>query len=230
LPTSGQLFTVRSRCRCLCAALAAALAVIAPAIAAAFVDESSAFTAVAASGPITLNGKVVSSQWRQGVVADDFYNLTVRRPASAEEATTAYILYDSVNLYIGFVCTQTSAPVTANQTTNGVGEELDDQVEINIDTSANGTRVYSFKTTPRGIRYQESTESNRFNPPWQASASIGQGLWTAEMAIPLRELRSGPRAWRINFQRRIAAKEETFSWVYDPRMPGPDDSRYWPGW
>ena len=210
------------------AAASAAAALASPLMAAAAVNHSEAFQAVAASQPIALDGTLTNPIWKTGLVANAFYDVTTQRPASADVATTAYILYDKDSIYVGFDCDQSSIAIDATQTTNGVGSDSDDQVEIDIDTSGNGSRKYTFKATPRGVRYQSSTESQRFNPPWRAAATIGSGGWRAEMAIPLRDLRSGAAPWRINLQRRIAATNETFSWVYDPTMPGPNDSRYWP--
>ncbi len=206
-------------------------AALPPDAASAFVDKSNAFPAVEASQPLVLDGTVSNPQWLTGVTAKDFYDYTTRQPASPELATTAYILYDAKNLYVGFICVQSSLPIVAAQTTNGVGEELDDQVEIDIDPSGNGSRVYTFKTTPRGVRYQASSESDRYNPPWQAAASIRQAGWSAEMAVPLKDLRASGgsvQTWRINLQRHLAAKDEYFTWAYNPKMGGPDDSAYWP--
>lgn len=216
------------RFRHVVAAASAVAALASPLTAAAAVNHSDAFQAVAASQPIALDGELTNPIWKTGLVANAFYNVTTQRPAGQDVATTAYILYDKDDLYVGFDCEQSSIAIDATQTTNGVGSDSDDQVEIDIDTSGNGARTYTFKATPRGVRYQSSTESQRFNPPWRAAASIGSGDWRAEMAIPLRDLRSGTAPWRINLQRRIAATNEVFSWVYDPTMPGPNDSRYWP--
>jgi hypothetical protein len=199
-----------------------------PLAALASVNQTDRFQAVAASQPIDLEGTLANPVWKTGLVAKDFYNLTTRRPVNPDVATTAYLLYDGTYIYAGFECTQSSVAISATQTTNGVGMDSDDQVEVDIDTSGNGSRTYTFKTTPRGVRYQSSTESQRFNPPWRAAGSIAGRVWYAEMAIPLRDLRSGAAPWRINLQRRIAATNETFSWVYEPLMLGPNDSRYWP--
>ncbi len=216
--------------RWIVAALALVLVATQPIAAWAFDDQTNSVTAVEASQPIPLEGKVANPAWQTGAVAKDFINFTTRRLATPGAATTVYLLYDAKYLYVGFVCNQASAAITANQITNGVGEELDDEVEIDIDASGNGSRVYTFKTTPRAARYQESSESNRFDPPWQAAASIHPAGWSAEMMIPLQDLRAaaGSQTWRINFQRRIAALDESFSWAYAPQMSSPDQSQYWP--
>ncbi len=60
-------------------------------------------------------------------------NVTTRSPAGF--ATTAYLLYDDKNLYVGFKADQAGVPIVATQTTNDVGFGIDDFVGIGVDTS-----------------------------------------------------------------------------------------------
>jgi hypothetical protein len=130
-------------------------------------------------------------------------------------------------------------PITATQTTNNVGFGLDDFVGIGVDPSGNGAQMYYFEVTPRAIRYQQSSESSRYNPPWEASAHVEDGAWTATMIIPLKDLRAGGGAnktWLFNFIRGMAATGEHYTWAYDPLMQDgqppqwPDfvSQRFWP--
>ena len=96
-------------------------------------------------------------------------------------------------------------------------------------------------TTPRGTRYQQSTESARFAPPWTAVAARTVDGWSAMLVIPIKVLRrpSAPvQTWRFDFVRRIAALNVNESWAYDATMndggggiggfPQPGDARFWP--
>ena len=94
------------------------------------------------------------------------------------------LLYDDANVYVGMTLKQTGAPVTATQSANDVGFGLDDFAGIGIDPSGNGGQVYFFMTTPRGTRYQQSTESARFAPPWTAVAARTADGWSAMLVIP----------------------------------------------
>jgi len=167
--------------------------------------------------------------WQQGVVATDFVNLTTRKPGGL--ATTAYMVYDAQNIYVAMKCAQSGVRITATQTTNNIGFGLDDWVGVGFDTSGNGSREYDFLVTPRGTRYQQSTESARYNPPWQARAIVRGDSWVAELIIPLRDMRTTGgklQSWRFSFARQLAEKNETYSWAFDPRMGGANDSTYWP--
>jgi hypothetical protein len=165
-------------------------------------------------------------------------NVTTRSPARL--ATTAYLLYDDKNLYVGFQADQTGVPIVATQTTNDVGFGTDDFVGIGVDTSGAGSQVYYFETTARGIKYEQAVENTRFRPRWSAAGRIVDGSWSAVMIIPLDVLRvprGGQQSWRFQFVRGIAARGEHLSWVWDPIMQDAPsgiwpvfspDPRFWP--
>ncbi|MGC1380245.1 MAG: hypothetical protein WA814_04395 [Candidatus Baltobacteraceae bacterium] len=163
-------------------------------------------------------------------------NVTTRSPSLL--ATTAYVLYDDTNLYVGFKADQPGVPIVAQQSTNDVGFGLDDFVGIGLDTSGAGSQAYYFETTPRGVRYEQANENVRFRPRWSAAGVAGNGSWSAVMIVPLNVLRvphAGKQSWRLQFVRGVAARGEHLSWVWDPIMqdaasgtwPTFADTRFW---
>ncbi len=177
--------------------------------------------------------------WSAGKVpsATPWEDVTTRRPA--DDSTSAYVLYDDKNLYVGFISQQASAPILATQETNDVGFGTDDFVGIGIDSSGAGSQAYFFETTPRGVRYQQASENVRFRPNWQSAATVEGSTWRAVMTIPLNVMRLRPAAmqtWRVGFFRSIAARAEHISWAYNPIMqdlgagswPSFNDLRFWP--
>jgi len=179
--------------------------------------------------PPAFDFALTDPEWQQGIVATDFMNLTTRKAAAL--TTTAYMVYDAQNIYVAIKCAQTGVRITATQTTNNVGYGVDDWAGVGFDTSGNGTREYDFYVTPRGTRYQQSTESARYNPPWEAHAIVRGDVWVAEFIIPLRDMRTTGgklQSWRFSFARQLAESNETYTWAFDPRMGGAGDSTYWP--
>ncbi len=179
--------------------------------------------------------------WDGALSVRDFTTVTTRTPA-ARFPTQARILLDRTTLYVAIHAEQRGAPIVATQTTNNIGFGNDDFVGIGIDPTGNGNRVYYFEATPAAVRYQQSSESTRFNPAWTALAKkAGDGSWDALLAIPLAVLRSdgaGGGRWRINVVRHIASANENQSWAYDPLIwdsvggggswPIFTDARFWP--
>ena len=198
------------------------------------------YRAAMANHALTSDSSLSDPDWRRGQIAggaNGFEDITTRSAAPFE--TAAYMLYDTRNLYVAFKVQQSNVPITANQTTNNVGFGLDDFVGVGIDTSGNGSTVYYFETTPRGTRYQQASESTRYNPVWGAAARVDKGTWTAVMAIPLNALHRGAAAnqtWRFNFVRGVAASGEHYTWAFEgamqdatiPNWPSFSDAQFWP--
>jgi hypothetical protein len=190
------------------------------AVAAAAVTYGAQYVAVEAQDPPPLDASFSAPVWQSAIKASGFWDFTTREPARLP--TTAYLLYDKKNLYVGFDVGQKGVPITATQTVNDVGYGLDDAVTFAVDTSDNNSRAYSFTVTPGGVRYETSSESSRYQPPWRAVTKRTADGYTAVMIIPLSDLRTqnaAVQSWRIDFTRHIAAKGDLYTWAY---VPGSD--------
>lgn len=200
-------------------ALAASL-VFSGARASAAVSYGTQLAAVRAASPPPLDASLSAPIWKTAVRATQFWNFTAREPAKLP--TTALFLYDANNLYIGFIAGQHGVPITATQTVNDVGYGLDDAVTFAVDTSGDNSRMYSFSVTPAGVRYETSSESSRYQPPWKAVAKRTPDGYNVMMVIPLADLRTQNAAvqnWRIDFTRHVAASGDLYTWAY---VPGSD--------
>jgi hypothetical protein len=204
--------------------------------AAAAVDRNDAFPATRVAAPPKFDSALSDPEWGKAVKATGWFDLTTRRPATLD--TTAYLLYDAQNLYVAFRVDQPGIAIHASETTNQIGFGQDDAVGIGIDTSA-GQEVYFFEATPRAVRYQQSSESTRYDPPWHAEAAVDGSNWVAMFTIPLKDLRAqggANKTWRINFIRIVAGQGDHYTWAYDglmqdgqpPNWPPLTDARYWP--
>ncbi len=214
------------------AALAAALCG-APAAAAVDATKSLPAVYIAQPPPFDLN----TAPWTQAPLLEAFETVTTRTPARLP--TFARIVFDANNVYVTIHAVQTGTPLTATQTTNNVGFGIDDYAGVGIDTTGNG-QTYYFEATPSGVRYQQASESARYNPLWTARAKRVADGWDALLIVPLNVLRAGAgttQRWRFNIIRHIAAINENETWAYDPLMtdapnnggfPQLTDSRYWP--
>ena len=200
--------------------------------------SSYSFQLVRAPHPLSADPSMTDPLWQAGAVpvVGQWENVTTRQPADGPQVS---VLYDDANVYVGFVVPQPSEPIVATQTANDVGFGVDDFVAVGIDTSGNGAQAYLFEATPRGIRYQQSTEDVRYRPDWKVVTAVQGQTWRAVMIIPLRAMRlhaGGGQNWRIGFFRGIAAKGEHLSWAFDPIMmdmtgaawPSFADLRFWP--
>ncbi|HEY9179255.1 MAG TPA: DUF5916 domain-containing protein [Candidatus Baltobacteraceae bacterium] len=205
------------------------------------VSMTTAVPAAAAPHPLPLDPSISDPAWTAGAIPapGGFYDLTAQKTAPYK--TSVWMEYDTQNLYVAFRAEQSGTPITAAQTTNDVGFGLDDMVCVGIDPSGAGTDAYIFCTTPRGVRYEQANETNRYRPQWSAAARVNGSSWSAVMAIPLKVMRihaGANQTWRLNFFRNVAASAEHYTWVYNGAMsdapsgawPNFTDTRYWAGW
>ncbi len=203
------------------------------------VPATFSFPVAKAPHPLPLDPAMTDPAWKAGIVPTKgaWENVTTRSAATLP--TTAYVLYDDRNLYIGFEAFQDGTPIVATQTTNDVGFGTDDFVGVGLDTSGAGSQAYFFETTPRAIRYEQASENARYRPLWHSAAKVEGNTWRAVMIIPLNILRihgGSPQTWRIGFFRQVSAIGEHYSWAFDGLMqdvaagnwPGFYDLRYWP--
>jgi hypothetical protein len=97
---------------------------------------------------------------------------------------------------------------------------------VSIDPSHTRRLAYSFAITARGVRadwiHTDDSESRRdlsWNPVWIAKSELLADGWSAELAIPLSQLRlpRTPQAsWGINFNWYIPHRQEDVFWISVP--------------
>jgi hypothetical protein len=163
--------------------------------------------------------------WKRSLHFSAFSNFTTHRPMT--DRTDAYLIFGPDAVYCAFVSTQ-ETPITATQRENGVGLGLDDYVSLMFDTNGNGTSQYFFETSPRGVRYQAASESNRYDPPWIAKAAIEGHMWLGEIVVPYRFLRGTSSSWSVNVVRYVAQTQSFYTYAFDPTMTSPFDVTLWP--
>jgi hypothetical protein len=218
------------RLRLLAALLCSTAVPLIPCVAAASVDASVRLHAVKAAVPPPLAASDAAPVWRTAVVARDFMNFTDR--SRARLRVTARLLYDAENIYVEFHSDQAGVPITATQRVEHAGVGSDDHVGFELDTSGNGSRVYTFRVNPLGVHDESSSENSRYAPPWTSiAASHPDGSWDAMLVIPLSDIRAqsgSVQDWRINFERYVAARNADQTWAYASQMQSIGEVQYWP--
>jgi hypothetical protein len=177
-----------------------------------------------------LDASLSSPIWQQALKATSFENFFTREPAKYE--TVAYFLYDDKNLYVGVHAEQAGLRITATQNVDDAGVQSDDHVTFLVDTSGNGSRVYTFRTSPTGVHDEASTENARYAPAWSSVGRImADGSYNVMMVIPLSDIRTQSlpvQRWKVNFVRFVAATNDEYTWAYEPSQTDPSDPSSWP--
>lgn len=134
------------------------------------------------------------------------------------------IVYDSKNLYIGVRCFDAEPDKIVKRMSRRDGFE-GDWVEFNIDSYHDKRTAFSFTVTAAGVKGDEFVSNNgnnwdgSWNPIWYTKTNIDGEGWTAELRIPLSQLKFGDsenQVWGLQSTRRFFRAEERSLWQRKP--------------
>lgn len=137
----------------------------------------------------------------------------------ASQPTTAYLSYDSHNLYVGWICKDDPAQIRARVAPRKKIDN-DDRVTINIDTFQDRKHAYWFDVNPYGVQYDGRTtdgigDDNSWEGLWYTEGRIVSDGYVVLETIPFRTLRF-PRGhrqmWNIMLGRFIVRSNEMSFW------------------
>jgi hypothetical protein len=162
--------------------------------------------------------------WKSAAHVQLQWDISFQRPAN--ERTDAYLLADKKYLYVAFVVKQTEN-VIATQHTNDQPLTNDDAVRVYFWPAGDTGIEYGFVSNPIGTRYEFSTENTSFSPAWVSIGKTTPDGYIVTERIPLNIMRGDGRStWRVQFDRRVRAANQTFEWAHDPAQGGTDSSQY----
>lgn len=153
---------------------------------------------VATAPPV--DGTLSSPIWKQAATVQLTYDL--HSHGAAQEPTSVYLLSDGKALYIGFDAKQTRTSITANQHTNNVGQDTDDEVQVNLWPGGSTGFAYQFISTPSGTHYQNSSENSTYEPQWESAGHVHGNEYTVTMRVPLAVMRGAKNGqWLVQLSR-----------------------------
>ena len=186
-------------------------------------------TSVAHLELIKIDGMLDDASWDAVEWSGDYLEFEPDNATPPTEQTKMKIVYDDKNLYVAFKCYQQD-PSTIERRMGRRDAFPGDWVEINIDSYGDDRTGFSFTASASGVKGDEFISNNghfdsSWNPIWFLSTNIDAEVWTAEIKIPLSQLRFGndeEQVWGIQSTRRYFKNEERSVW--QPLPPNP------PGW
>ena len=182
------------------------------------------------SNPISLDGIIDDEAWNKVEWATDYVENEPDNGTAPTEQTKFKVLYDDKNLYMAFKCYDAEPDKIVKRLSRRDGFE-GDWVEVNIDSYNDDRTGFSFTITAAGVKGDEFISENgnnwdgSWNPIWYAKTLVDAEGWTAEIRIPLSQLRFGSsddQVWGIQSTRRYFRNEERSLW--QPVLPNS------PGW
>ena len=134
------------------------------------------------------------------------------------------VMYDAKNLYIAIRALDDEPELIESRLSRRDGF-AGDRVNVIIDSYHDKRTAFVFTTTAAGVKGEEFTSQNgnnwdeSWNPIWYTNAKVDDKGWTAEMKIPLSQLRFGKakeQIWGFNVNRTIFRLQERSLWQRIP--------------
>lgn len=184
---------------------------------------------------IVLDGNLDEAIWQQASIATDFIQRAPDEGKPATEKTEVRVIYSNDALFVGIQAYDSAMDSVAATLFRKDGEAYSDWVFVNIDSYNDNRTSFNFAVNPRGVRkdiliFNDSDEDVRWDAVWETETTIQENCWVAEIRIPLSQLRfdsdKESQSWGINFQRRLARKEEISFWSPTPQDASGFVSRY----
>ncbi|MGI9546800.1 MAG: DUF5916 domain-containing protein [Flavobacteriaceae bacterium] len=179
--------------------------------------------------PPEIDGILNDSSWELVGWTGDYIEWQPDENTPPSEQTKFKILYDSGSLYVAFRCFD-KEPDKIEQRLSRRDGFSGDWVEINIDSYYDKRTSFSFTITAAGVKGDELVSNNgnnwdpSWNPIWYAKTNTDEQGWTAEMRIPLSQIKfssSQNQVWGLQSTRRFFREEERSLWQRVPRdAPG----------
>ena len=174
---------------------------------------------------VELDGRLDDEAWNLVEWGEDF---TVRQPNNGDEPqhqTKFKLLYDDQFLYVAYRCYHDD-PSKIESRLARRDRFPGDWIEIHIDSYNDNSTAYSFTISASGVKSDEFITNNgrnwdtNWNPIWYGKAKVDTEGWTAEIKIPLSQLRFGKQekhTWGFNINRKDFSADERSTWQFVPQ-------------
>ena len=192
-------------------------------------EPSRIAVAVRVDHPPRLDGTLNDPLWQLAHPIADFRQREPYEGRPATERTEVRILYTRHAVYFGINCVQAQDSIIATQLRRDISQELDDYVEIVIDSTHDRRNAYVFQVNALGTQMDGLiTEEQRtdlystgdfdagWDGIWTSAAQRSETGWTATVEIPFSTLNSTKSqnvVWGLNIKRFIRGENEEDLWA-----------------
>ena len=171
-----------------------------------------------------LDGRLDDPAWTHVEWSGDFIQREPAEGGPPSQQTRFKVVYDDEALYFAFHLAddprQVSRQLARRDSFPG------DWIEVNIDSYRDHRTAFSFTLSCSGTQGDEYISDDgddwdtNWDPVWNGAAHLGDDGWTAEMRIPLSQLRfsdAEEQTWGLQVTRRVYRLEERSSWQRIPK-------------
>jgi hypothetical protein len=180
-------------------------------------------TAVRRTAEIALDGRLGDEAWRDAAPVTEFRQVDPDEGQPASQRTEMRFLFDDGSLYVG--ARMFDADGRAGVRTSLVRRDASfnsDYIEIVIDGYHDHLGRAFFQVNPSGSKFDmlgigTSCCDEGWDPIWEAVTRIDDEGWSAEIRIPLSQLRfsqDSVQTWGLQLRRWIQRRNELDQWAF----------------
>lgn len=164
----------------------------------------------------TIDGRLDEPVWKAADVAGNFRQIEPTEGAPASERTEVRVLYDNTSLYVGVRLYDSEPGKIVKRFSRRDDDPDADKFTFYVDALHDRLTGAAFEVSAAGAQRDViiSNDTNRdgsWDAVWDAVVSIDNEGWSAELRIPLSQLRflkSERQTWGFNVERFIYRKSE----------------------
>ena len=179
--------------------------------------------------PPAIDGRLDDPSWESVDWTGDFTQHEPYNGKPPSQETFFKVLYDDKNVYVGIRAHDTEPEKIARRLSRR--DEIDgDIVSVQIDSYFDRLTAFTFITNAGGVKIDGvwtddgANQDHSQDPIWDVKTQVDNEGWTAEMRIPLSQLRYGgqeEQVWGLQVGRYVYRKEEVSFWRHvDKDAPG----------
>ena len=188
-------------------------------------------------GTIAVDGRLDEASWTAAEPATHFTQTDPAEGQPATERTEVRVLVGEDALYIGARLYDRSPDRIKAVLARRDDDVEADEFDVYLDSFHDHLSGVRFRVTPGGATLdgilgssaQGSDEDDTWDPVWESATSVDSLGWTAELRIPLSQLRYNSTAdgtWGIQLYRKILRKGEESWFAFVPKTEFSGVSRY----
>lgn len=169
--------------------------------------------------PVSVDGRLDEQVWTQAPAATGFVQKEPVEGNPADVRTEVRILFDDAAIYVGARMFDPAPSSIARQLVRRDERGQADWFAVGFDPRLDRRTAFVFLVTAANVQsdlylFNDADEDDAWDAVWESAVRIDSLGWTAELRIPLSQLRydaaTGPQTWGVNFVRhRVSSNEET---------------------
>jgi uncharacterized protein DUF5916 len=176
--------------------------------------------------PISLDGRLNEPDWMLVQPVTDLRQVDPDEGAVVSESTEVRILYDADAVYVGARLFDREPGKIIRRLARRDASTHSDEFTVYIDSYHDHRTAVRFSVNPAGVKGDQlegadgEFSDKSWDPVWEAATTVDSLGWTAEIRIPITQLRFSSaleQVWGVRFEREIRRKNEVALFPFVPK-------------